>query len=194
MYKKVIKTMIYLVIVFLIGLYVLKFFFPNEFVMVIENQTLVAVGDFIDNHIWVYRICSVFTCYLTYWLYLCALKGKFTLNWKENLVVLLVIIITQVVYEFDAQVYSGLSVVAMVALPLIVRANLKDVAIVFGVHAMAQVLSMSIRGLPLLLQHTNFITIFLMTIECYFWLLLFYLYYNLKRRNENGESMSTFLR
>lgn len=189
MNKKVLKTMIALVVIFLCALYVLKIFFPEEFVMVIENEQLIKIGEYVDNNLWLHIILACITSFITYWLYLCAVTHKWYLNWKEILMVLSVIAITQTLYSFDETIdlASGISIISMLILPIFSKANLKDVAIVFSIHYMAQLLSTLIRGLPLLLTNVNYATIFLMTIECYFWLLLFYLYFNVKRRDKDGE-------
>ena len=189
MNKKVLKTMIALVVIFLCALYVLKIFFPEEFVMVIENEQLIKIGEYVDNNLWLHIILACITSFITYWLYLCAVTHKWYLNWKEILMVLGVIAITQTLYSFDETVdlASGISIISMLLLPIFSKANLKDVAIVFSIHYMAQLLSTLIRSLPLLLTNVNYATIFLMTIECYFWLLLFYLYFNVKRRDKDGE-------
>lgn len=181
MNKKVLKVMIVLVVIFLLALYVLKIFFPQEFVMVVENDKLVMIGDYIDNHLWLYILISVITNFITYWLYLCAVTGKWRLNWKEIIAVCATIALIQCLYEYDEALASGISIVSMILLPLIDKAKLKNVAIVFSINNIAQILSTSIRNLPFLLLNVNFITIFLMTLECYFWLLLFYFYFNYKK-------------
>ena len=158
--------------------------------MVIENEQLIKIGSYIDNHLWLYIIISCITSFITYWLYLCAVTRKWRLNLKELIAVLVVIAITQTLYSFEKTITlaSGISIIAMIALPLIDKAKLKDVAIVFSFDYLSQILSTLIRGLPELLTNVNFMTIFLMTLESYFWLLLFYLYFNLKKEDTNGKS------
>lgn len=181
MYKKIIKTMIALVVIFLFALYILKIFIPDQFIMVIENNNLIAIGNYIDNNLWLRKIITVITSFITYWLYICATCRKWKLNWKEIIIVLIVIAIVQLVYAFDVNVSSAISLISMILLPALFKAQSKDIAIVFSIHYMAQILSTSIRQLPVLLENVNFMTIFLMTIECYFWLLLFYLYFNIRK-------------
>ena len=183
MNKKVLKTMIALVMIFLCAFYVLKIFFPSQFIMVIENENLIVIGNYIDNHLWLYIIISCITNFITYWLYLCAVTRKWHLNWKELIAVLIVIAITQTLDSFEDTVTlaSGLCTISMIILPLISEAQLMDVAIVFSFNYLSQLLSTLIRNLPLLLTNVNFMTIFLMTLEQYFWLILFYLYYNMKK-------------
>ena len=108
------------------------------------------------------------------------------LHWKEIVVVAVTITITHVLYEFDQNLYSALSVIAMLIIPLIFKAEFKPVVIVFSTHCLSQKLSLSIRSLPALLTNVNFASIFLLTFECYLWLLLFYLYYNYKEDKQNG--------
>lgn len=194
MNKKVLKTMLALVMIFLCALYVLKIFFPTQFVMVIENEQLVAIGNYVDANLWLYIIIACITNFITYWLYLCAVNRKWCLNWKELIAVICVIALTQGLYEVDPMLSSTISTIAMICLPLISKAQLKDVAIVFAFDYMSLTLSTLIRNLPALLTNINFMTVFLMTIEPYFWLLLFYLYFNLKKENKyNGKIETTTL-
>ena len=189
MNKKVLKTMLALVMIFLCAFYVLKIFFPEQFIMVIENKHLVMIGEYVDANLWLHIILACITSFITYWFYLCAVTRKWRLNWKELVAVLITIAVTQTLYSFDATytLASGISIVAMLVLPLIGHAKLKDVAVVFSIHYIAQLLSTLIRGLPALLTNVNYATIFLMTMECYFWLLLCYLYFNFKKGDNKNE-------
>lgn len=182
MYKKILRTMIALVIVFLISLYILKIFLPEQFLIVIENDNLIKIGNFVDNNLWLHIILGIITSFITYWLYLGAVTRKWCLNWKEIIAVIVVCISTQIFYYFiDANIGSAISIISMICLPLISNAKLKYVAIVFSLHYFSQLLSISIRQVNFLLVNTNYATILLMGLECYFWLLLFYLYFNLRR-------------
>ena len=94
--------------------------------------------------------------------------------------VVVTIAITQALYDYNSTLASGISIISMIAIPAISNAKLKDIATVFSIHYLSQLLSTLIRGLPFLLTNINYATILLMGLECYFWLLLFYLYFNLK--------------
>ncbi|MEG1509427.1 MAG: hypothetical protein RR454_03110, partial [Clostridia bacterium] len=63
MNKKVYLSMIILTVSFLFGMYLLKFFFPQEFLMTIENQQIISIGAFIDNHIWAKVLCIYATAF-----------------------------------------------------------------------------------------------------------------------------------
>lgn len=181
MNKKVLKTMIALVVVFLVALYVLKIFFPEQFVMAIELPALIAIGDYIDSHIWATMLVSSITTFIGYWFYFCAVSRKWFLNWKEILVVLAVIVVTRLLYFYDLELSSAVNVLAMLLIPLMSGAKLRDVSITYSVHYVSQLLSLKIRTLPMYLSHINSIISILLTIEGLFWLLLFYFCLNYKK-------------
>ena len=180
--------MVVLTIVFLAGLYIAKIFFPHEFVMAIENEKIVMIGDFIDSRQWLYDICCLITSFFTYFLYCCSVCHKKITNWKETVLIFGVVIFLNVIYYFDETLYTALSIASFIFLPCIMRGNFKTFAIVFTTHLTAQSLSLTIRGLPLYFTNQpNFITMFFMTVEMYLWLILFYIIYNYKKgENENG--------
>lgn len=182
MNKKVFKTMIALVIIFLLACYILKIFFPEQFVLSVENKTIIAIGNYIDNNEWAYYLFGIFTSFLTYWLYLCAVCKKWYLNWWQCLIVL-AIIGASIGFNFvDVNLCSALSYSSFIFLPFIFKAELKPVAIVFTTHIFAQFLTTSIRNLPVYMVNVNSLIFALITIEMYFWLLLFYIYYNYKEK------------
>lgn len=178
MNKKVFKTMIALVVIFLVALYVLKIFFPEQFVMSIENEKLIAIGNYIDNNEWAYYLFGIVTSFLTYWLYLCAVCKKWYLNWWQCLIVLAVIGASIGFNFVDVNLCSALSYSSFIFLPFIFKAELKPVAIVFTTHIFAQFLTTSIRNLPVYIQYYNSLIFAFLTFECYLWLFLFYIYYN----------------
>ena len=181
MNKKVLKTMIALVIVFLLACYILKIFFPEQFVLSVENETIIAIGNYIDSNEWAYYLFGIFTSILTYWLYLCAVCRKWYLNWWQCLIVLGVIGISIGLSFIDITIYSAFSYTSFVFIPFVFKANIKEVAITYTVHTFAQHISLSIRNLPLLIATINSLNIFLLSMDMYLWLFLFYLYFNYKR-------------
>lgn len=177
--------MIALVIVFLCALYVLKIFLPEQFILVIENEQLIQLGNFIDQHWWLSEIIMFITACITHYIYLCAVLKCWYLKPIIVLEIAISVALMHVVYEFDVMLASALSTATMLVLPAINKAQLKEVTTVFTVHSIAQSLSISIRNLPMLLTNVNFMTTFILGLECYFWLLLFYLYYNYKNQEVN---------
>ena len=172
MNKKVFVSMLVLSIVFLVGMYILKIFFPQEFMMSIQNDKIITIGTFIDTYKWAYYLCCSITSFLTYWLYLCATCNRRYLKLWQCVVVLLVIFGSFLLNEYSPTIALFYGICAMIILPYWFGASLKNVAIIYPMHILAQVLSIEIRGLPNLFSTYNSLFGIIMTLECYFWLLL----------------------
>jgi hypothetical protein len=184
MNKKVLRTMITLVVVFLVALYVLKIFFPEQFVMAIQNEQFVKIGNFIDSKEWLSYICSGITMFVGTYFYLCATTRKWYLSIKEISLLLGFVIATQLLYLYDANLANGISIMMMIILPCILKSDLKTTTTAFCIHYTSQLLSLKIRDLPLLLTNINSIISIFLTFECYLWLLLLYLYFNYKKEKD----------
>lgn len=178
MTKNVIKTMFILVVCYLLAWYVLKIFFPDIFLLQVNNERLIMIGDFIDNHFWLDKLVGLVMCYITYTLYLGALCELKHLNLKQSLVVVGVYIVSLVVEHFDITLVTYYNILAMVILPAIFNCNSKRLALVFSAHFICQCLSLAIRQLSTRVLSFNSLSCLIMTLECYFWLLLWYLWFN----------------
>lgn len=182
MNKKVFTSMLSLCVIFLCGLYIAKIFFPQEFIMVISNPQMIKIGNFVDTHIWTYYVMGVFTSFLTYWLYCCAICHKKYLNWKECLIILGVIGISILLSLYDVTLTSVFSVISMILLPYLFKGDMKYMSIVFSTHYLAQALTLRIRNLPLYFVNVSNFILFLVTIEMYLWLVLFYIIGNYNKK------------
>lgn len=178
MTKNVIKTMLMLVVGYLLAWYVLKIFFPEWFVLQVNNERLIAIGDFIDNSFILDNLLGLVMSYITYTLYLGALCEIKHLNLKQSLVVCGVYILGIFVQKYDISLSTYYNIIAMIVLPAIFNCNSKRLALVFTAHFLCQWLSLSIRQLSTKVLAYNSLTCLIMTIECYFWLLLWYLWFN----------------
>ena len=184
MNKKVFISMLSLSISFLIGMYILKIFFPQEFMLSIQNEKIILIGNYIDSHSWLYYICCGITSFITYWLYCCACKHKLYLKWYEILLVIATIIICRVVNFYDTNMAMIISWCSFMFLPALMGGDIKTSAIVLTIHSISQGLSINIRGLPMYLTTTNFLTMFMFGMESYLWLLLMYIIFNYKDKKE----------
>ena len=184
MNKKVWTTALILVIVFLTLQYIAKAFFPEQFVMVIENQRLLNIGNFIDNHKWSYYLFGIITSFLTYWLYLCACCHKKYLKWHECLIILSIIGGSIGLSILNPEMCALYSLVSMLLLPILFKGNCKSALIVFSTHYTAQWLTLKIRNFPMYMTNINSISLFLTNLECIGWLLLFYILFNYKKKEE----------
>lgn len=184
MNKKVLKTMIALVIVFLLACYILKIFFPEQFVLSIEVKVIIDIGNYIDTHAWADYLFGITTSFITYWLYLCAVCRRWYLKWYECLIVLAVIGVSIGLTFIDVNLYSAFSVITFVVLPLLFKSDLKSIGICFSIHSLSQVLTLSIRNLPMYMNAYDTLSLTLITMDCFVWLLLFYILFNYKKEND----------
>lgn len=181
MNKKVWTAMLVLTVVFLIMLYVAKIFFPQDFVMYIENERLIQIGSFIDSHRLIYYIFCAITSFITYYLYCGACCRKLKFNIKEILIIISVIIGIRLINFVDVNIATHLNIASFIFLPAILKGDLKLTAITYSIHGLAQILSLAIRNLPMYLSTNNTITIVLLSIDMYFWLLLLFILFNYKK-------------
>ena len=190
MNKKVFTSMLILTISFLVSLYVLKIFFPQEFVMSVSNDKLVMVGNFIDSHkILSFIIGILMGCIFDY-LYFGAVCRKIKLGFKLITIILIYNITYNGLYTFlPVQIlveHSSLFIVAstcyMIMIPMFFTKELLPLGITYCINSISQLLSLGIRNLSMLLTTANFITMFLMTIETYLWLVLCLILFNYKKK------------
>lgn len=182
--KKIYVSMLVLAISFLVAMYVLKIFFPQEFMLAIQNERIVTVGEFIDNHIWLRYLCALITSFATYWLYCCACCHRLKLKWYECLYILVTIIAVRVISMFDVNLSTAIQFASFIYLPALMKGYLGTTAIVSLVHYIAQCLMLSIRNLPMYLTTMNYVTVLFMGIETYLWLILFYIVFNYKKESK----------
>lgn len=172
--------MLALVLSFLLGLYVIKIFFTDWFLFQIQSQPLIDFGAFIDSHLWIYITINTITCFITYYLYVCACSRKKYLNWIWSLVILGVSILSGSLSLYYPNFIMHFNICAMIIIPALNGAKAIDIGIVYAIHGIAQLLSLNIRSLSLLLTNTNYVTIFCLGIESYLWLILLYITFNYK--------------
>lgn len=190
MNKRVIKVMLALVIVFLVAYYVLKFFFPEEFVMMIETPGLVAAGEFIDKHLWLTCIMGICLGVLFDYFYFGAVCQQIKLNWKLFLIIVLyntayTLFVNLAPFELvstQTNLLISLADVYMILLPVVFTRKLLPLSVTYSINAVAQLLTLSIRDIALLMLNMNSLTVLCMSFECYLWMLLCFMLFNYKRR------------
>lgn len=182
MNKKVLKTMIALVVVFLVACYILKIFFPQQFVMSVENDTIINIGNYIDSHKWLYYIFGSCTSFLTYWLYCCACCRRWRLNWWQCLVILGVVAASLLLTFVDVNLTAILNYTSFVFLPYIFKSDLKAVCICYTIHVTNQFLTTSIRNILAYISVFNTLNIMILSIDMFLWLGLLYLLFNFKKK------------
>lgn len=178
--------MLSLCVAFLAGLYVLKIFFPQEFIIGVSNQAIIKIGDLIDSSKISYYVFHILISLLTYSLYLCAIQHKLFLNWKEIIVVLITIAGNIGISFYDTTFSTYYGIIAMVILPRIFKGDMQYMPIVFSIHSISQLLTLKIRDLPMYIMQSNSITFLCLTIDMYLWLALFYIIGNYKNKKKEN--------
>lgn len=189
MNKRVLQTAIILIVCMLVFQYILKIFFPQEFVLVISNPNIIKFGEYVDNHLWASILTGIITSFITYWFYLCATIRKWKLNLKEVFIVLIIIISSIFIDRFLTDFSLMFGILSMLILPLVFKANkLKDVVIPFSIHFIVQYLSLNIRSIGILIPSSNFAMLLILTLDMYFVLILLYLLFNFHNiKKSKGE-------
>jgi hypothetical protein len=149
--------------------------------MCIENERLIQIGNFIDSHRFIYYIFCGITAFITYYLYCCACCHKKKLCLREIIYILGAIIIVRLVGFYDNNMWSHFSISSFILLPILMKGDFKTTGIVYFIHGISQMLSLSIRDLPMYLSTNNTVTILLLSIDMYFWLLLMFIIFNYKK-------------
>lgn len=176
MNKKVYTSALVLIIVFLLAQYVLKIFFPTEFVMYIENPRIVEVGVFIDSHWWLYFPVAFAFAILSDYLFFGACCRKTKLHWSLWLIMILYNAVLIAMYTFAPHIVAqnsnliiGLSMTYMFLTPIFYTNELKPIAITYVITNVAQLLTLAIRDFSPLLTNINSISTMLLTFESYLW-------------------------
>lgn len=187
MNKSVLRTMIVIIISMLAFEYILKFFVPKEFVLVISNPNLIKFGKFLSEHLILEHFVRSIFSYVTFYLFTCACSRNKYLSWKLSIFIGVIVVVSVFITLFAYQYATPFLVCIMIFLAMITNSNMKDFAIVFIVHTVAQNLSMNIRNISSYMMSFDQISCFIMTFECYIWLLLFYFLncYNIKEKEAN---------
>ena len=179
MNKRVLRTLIYLCWAFLVAFALLKTVWAEKFAIAVSSQSIIRVGSYIDSHIWLKQIVNCLTTLLSYQFYLCACCHKWHLSWKQYLIFTPIIIgLTYLNFYFPAQMVA-VNFVFMFVAPIFLKAKYIDVAIVLATHTLGQLAILYIRSQPMALADVNVITQLICCIDCYVWLIIYYLYSNL---------------
>lgn len=179
MNKKVLRTLIYLCWAFLVAFALLKTVWAEKFAIAVSSDNIIRVGSFIDSHIWLKQFVNLFTTLLTYQFYLCACCHKWHLSWKQYLIFTPIIIgLTYLNFYFPTQMV-GVNFVFMFVAPIFLKAKYIDVAIVLTTHTLGQLAILYIRSQPMAFVDVNIISQLICCIDCYVWLVIYYLYSNL---------------
>lgn len=178
MNKGVLQTALCMIFLTILGLYIGKLLYPENFIFILENPRLIAIGNYIDTHRWAYYFASFGFCFATYWLFVCAACRKKYLVKKELRIATIVIIISYLLSEIAPSMSSYIDIVCMLLLCVGFKATIKDYAFVFSVDIFASILLILTRGVFVYVASTNFMLGAMAALESYLWLIALYLIQN----------------
>ena len=196
MNKKVFISMLCLSISFILVSYILKIFFPEIFLIAVTNENVVIAGNYIDSHKWLYYIVMFCIGMLSDYLYFGAVCKKFKISYILLIIMIVYNLILEALYTFVPNFVStytniiiAVSTCYMILVPLFFSKDIKSLAITYSVNCMAQILSLSIRGLPLLLINVNTLNTLILSLDAYIWLFICLLIFTYKNKEEKKMGM-----
>lgn len=189
MNKKVLKTMIFLCWGFLVAFAIMKIWFADKLLIVINNERIVDIGNFIDARPWLQQIVYGLTTLLTYQFYLCACVKKWHLTVKQYIVLCAIIAATNTLKYYYPELSLVVNVLIMIVYPFALKSEYKTFVIIFSAHYILQIIVSYIRSEPLNKVDLNTVSQIVMMVDSHICLLLYYLYSNLYKENFMGNAV-----
>ena len=177
--------------VILVGLYLTKLIFPEFVVKVAEVDGIVKVGTYIDTHKWAYYLFNSVISFAVMYFYCCACCRISKLKYKELMVVLIGTLLSLVIERYLPSfsfVYNNCGLVFTPLIIMLMR-KIKDINVLYSlstcfiITSFAQVMSLYIRDIGMMISCFNTATYFVLLIDAYIWHIFLYLFYNYKRRD-----------
>lgn len=184
MRKKVFTTFLLLVIGVMVAYYVLKFFYPEKFLLMITDPNILRFGEFLEMHKIFNTVFSVFMSFVTMYLFACSTGGKLYLNWWRTGLILLMSISLKFVMIYAYDFYLHSTIVAMFICACLSNANIYRTTLVYGVHGYLQLFLLDIRGFETILPVMNSAVVYALGLENLLWLILFYIIFNFKKEKK----------
>ena len=187
---KIAKTMLALCIVYILGFYVLKFIFPEYLLLTITDPNILTVGKFIESSVVCVEIYYFITRFITYYLFASASKGSFRLNWLQLVYILVAVALDGLISWFlpDLAVHTSISLMFLTA--LLCKGKFAYTTIAFIIHGFLSQFMFSIRGFETIFYTANIASYFVLSIECFVWMIIVGLIFYLKEKKD-GKSSST---
>ena len=184
---KIAKTMLSLCVVYLIGFYILKFFFPELLLQTITSPTILKLGEFINSWIAYEYIIGVLCSFITLYLFSCASSGSFKLNKISLIVICICTLLITLVLDFLPELYTHTTIVLMFVCALSKKGNLLYTTISFAIHGYLSQFLTSIRGFETIIVQVSKIGTLsglIISLEGYVWLVLLSLIFYFKENKK----------
>lgn len=178
--------MLSLCVAFLVGCYVLKIFFPQEFALGIDNARIIAIGTYIDTHKWSSIIFGFVIGFIFDWFYFGAVTKRLVPHLANIIIMVVYGLALNLYYNFapieivvnNSTLIMAISMCYMILTPMFFTKTIKELSITYSVNAISQVLLLSIRSLSMASANTSALATFIMSIDNYLWIALCYIIFN----------------
>lgn len=165
----------------ILGIYILKIFFPNLVIETAQVDSITRIGHYIDTHKWAWYIASFFLSFFVCYFTFCACCRKKALTIKETVITIVAIILLYIVKEFLPNQYTSLNISIMVFLPMLFKGDFKATAICFISTNFLQTITGEIRNIMAMISDFNFATLLIVMIDYYIFIFLLYCLFNYKK-------------
>ena len=173
----------------LITFYILKLACPQFIVGVAELPTIVTIGTFIDSNSFLYHLFNIIIGYIGGYIYCCACLRKRSLNLKNNIILISIVLFLSLVLILIPLQYTAINYVSLCVLPFLMsffdKAITKEIyisaTVCFSVEILSQSLSAVIRDLFAFTTHINSATMTILLIDVWIWRGILYMFFNFKK-------------
>lgn len=165
----------------LITIYVFKIFFPSIVIEIAQIESITKIGHYIDTHKWAWYLVTGLLSYLTYYLMCCACSNRKWLYLKDNIIILITIVVLFLVQKFLPKQYTVLNYLSIITVPYLCMGKFSNTVIYTIGTNLLQTITLEIRGLNTMIANYNFATFTILTIDYYILAVLFYFLYNYKK-------------
>lgn len=188
---KIAKTLLTLSIIYIVGFYVIKFIFPDFLLLQITDPNVLNFGKFVESSPVYLEIYYCLSSFLTFYLFVCASRGSFKINWKHLIYLVVAVVINELVGIFLPKLLVQTSTSLMFLLALLCKGKLSYTAISFVIHGYLSQFLFSIRGFDTIMPYINIASGFVLSLECYAWLILLALVFYLKEKKDYVKNSAT---
>lgn len=186
MNRKLSLSLLALCSAYLIAFYIIKFAFPEWLLLQVTHPAIVRVGQFFQSSIWLMKSFQIFTTFVTFYLFVCAARGKFSLTLYEALYILAASVINKVVTIYLVEYAVHTSTSLMFLLVVLCKGKIQYAVPSFVVYGYATQMMLKIRGFATILKTFSVATGTILGIEAWVWLFVFTLIFKMKEDKNNG--------
>ena len=178
----------------LVLFYIAKIFFPSIIIEIAEIPAFVKLGNFVQSNKWYLHIFNFITGYVHGYIFFCACIRKTHLNWKNNVILAVELILLSLLQEFYPLQYTSFSCAFMAITPFCMcifdkklsKETFVSTMACFSLELFFEFFSLVVRNLLTMTTEVNAISFLVLMIDLFIWRVLLYLFFNSKNK-EKGE-------